>query len=173
MILIRKAKAEDAPVIALLGRTTFRESFGHLFSDPNDLLVYFDKTFEVAKIKMSLKKESNVYWLAFYNELPVGYAKLKLNSPSAFLADEPACQLQKIYVLKDFLSKKIGHQLQSLLLEEAREKEFQTIWLSVYVENPRAIAFYERNGFKHIGFHNFQIGKEDFKFSAMAKKLNK
>ena len=171
MLNIRKATPNDAPLIALLGRISFNESFGHLFPDQNDLLAYHEKTFSVSKIANSLQKNSNIFWLAFYNELPVGYTKLKLNSTSEFLPIEQVCQLQKIYVLKDFLSKKIGLKLQASLLEEAQNRGFKTIWLSVYDDNAKAINFYRKNQFKDIGKHKFQIGKESFNFIAMAKQL--
>lgn len=78
-LIIRKAKLEDAEFIALLARTTFTETFGHYFRNNQDLLDYYDKTFSVSKIRESIGKENNVFWISFYNELPVGYAKLKKN----------------------------------------------------------------------------------------------
>lgn len=168
---IRLANHEDAQHIALLARVTFSETFGHLFQDRQDLLNYLDKTFNVPKIEESLSKPNNVFWIAFVNRLPVGYAKLKLNSNSSFIDNDNVCQLQKIYVLKDFLSHKIGFQLQRLLLEKAKELNFDMIWLSVLRTNERAVKFYERNNFKTIGSHNFSIGKEDFDFIAMSRHL--
>ncbi len=172
MLHIRKATKADAPLIALLARITFSEAFGHLFRDKTDLLQYYEQTFSVSKIEHSLQKETNVFWIAFYDALPVGYAKLKLNSPSSFLTEPQICQLQKIYLLQDFLSKKIGQKLQALVLEEAQKQGFETIWLSVFNGNIRAIKFYEKHQFKAIGTHDFQIGKENFDFTAMAKDLN-
>lgn len=168
---IRLANHEDAQHIAILARVTFSETFGHLFRDRQDLLNYLDKTFNVPKIEESLSKPNNVFWIAFVNRLPVGYAKLKLNSNSGFIDNENVCQLQKIYVLKDFLSHKIGFHLQSILLEKAKELNFDMIWLSVLRTNKRAVKFYERNSFKTIGSHNFSIGKEDFDFIAMSRHL--
>ena len=166
------ATSRDAATVAFLGRTTFGETFGHLFRDPNDLLDYYEGTFSEKKIEQSLKKENNLYWLAYADELPVGYAKLKLHSSSQFLEQKDVCQLQKIYVLKDFLSLKIGLKLQQELMNEAETSGSSYIWLSVLKENERAISFYEKNGFNKIGDHDFSIGKEDFDFMAMARKLN-
>lgn len=168
---IRQANKNDADVIALLGRVTFTETFGHLFSNKNDLSNYFDSTFSVDKIEHSLSKPNNVYWLAFVERLPVGYAKLKLISPTQFLPGKNVSQLQKIYVLKDFLSMKIGFHLQDLLLNKAKESGSNEIWLSVLKSNERAVNFYLKNEFKQIGDHNFQIGSENFDFIAMSKKL--
>ena len=47
-IEIRLAKKEDAQFIALLGRTTFTETFGH-FRDQNDLIDYYNLTFFSSK----------------------------------------------------------------------------------------------------------------------------
>lgn len=168
---IRLATPEDAAVIALLGRMTFTETFGHFFKDPQDPLDYYDTTFSVDKIEKSLTKPNNVFWIAFIDRLPVGYAKLKLNSGSESLDSERECQLQKIYVLKDFLSLKIGFKLQDRLLKKAKELGFETIWLSVLKSNERAINFYKRNEFEYIGDFDFHIGKEAFDFIAMRKHL--
>jgi len=170
-IEIRLANKEDAQFIALLGRVTFTDTFGHLYSDYQDLMNYYDSTFSVEKIENSIEKPDNVFWIAFINRLPVGYTKLKLNSKSKFIDSENVCQLQKIYVLKDFLSMKIGFQLQKLLLEKSKELGFEKIWLSVLNSNERAINFYIKNGFEAIGNHDFQIGKENFEFIAMCKIL--
>jgi hypothetical protein len=61
--------------------------------------------------------------------------------------------------------------LQNLLLKKAKENGFSKIWLSVLNSNERAINFYIKNGFMEIGNHDFQIGKENFEFIAMSKKL--
>ena len=170
-IEIRLAKKEDAPSIALLGRTTFTETFGHFFRDQQDLIEYYNLTFSVQKIEAGIEKPNNVFWIAFANRLPVGYAKLKLNSPSEFVESKDVCQPQKIYVLKDFLSMKIGLGLQDALLKRAKELNFDNVWLSVLDSNERAINFYKKAGFEEIGNHDFQIGKENFEFVAMGKQL--
>ncbi|WP_055397331.1 GNAT family N-acetyltransferase [Flagellimonas eckloniae] len=168
---IVEATISEATYIALLARITFVETFGHFFRDKKDLEEYLDQTFGVQKIRNSIEKSNNIFWLAYIDELPVGYAKLKLSSPSKFIASENVCQLQKIYVLKDFLSKKVGGSLQDELFKKASESKRGKIWLSVLKENTRAIKFYHKNGFETIGDHDFQIGKEHFEFQAMAKNL--
>ncbi len=80
MIQIKLAKESDAEFIALLGRITFTESFGHLFRDKNDLLDYYERTFSVQKIRNGINNPKNIFWIASINDLPVAYAKLKLDS---------------------------------------------------------------------------------------------
>jgi len=85
---IRLAKKEDAPLIALLERVTFTKTFGLFFRDQKDLIDYYNFTFSVKKIEAGIEKTNNVFWVAFVNRLPVGYAKLKLHSPSENLCFE-------------------------------------------------------------------------------------
>lgn len=170
-IEIKIADKKDAEYIALLGRITFTETFGHFFRDKQDLINYYDRTFSVEKIENSISKSNNIFWVALADRLPVGYAKLKLNSKSDFFRSDKTCQLQKIYILKDFLSMKIGFQLQNQLLQKAKQLNFENIWLSVLNSNQKAIIFYRNNGFSNIGNHDFQIGKEKFDFTVMQKKL--
>jgi len=170
-LIIRKAKLEDAEFIALLARTTFTETFGHYFRNNQDLLDYYDKTFNVSKIRQSIAKENNVFWISFYNELPVGYAKLKKYSSSVFINSDKVSQLQKIYILKDFLSKKIGYKMQSEMFKEVIAMGNKYMWLSVLESNQRAISFYAKSGFTEIGKLSFEIGQENFRYIAMKKEF--
>ena len=85
-IEIRKANLEDAQLVALLGRITFADAFGSFWAE--HLHDYLEKTFSVEKIRSSLSKENNVFFLAFADGLPVGYAKLKKHSPNESLTDK-------------------------------------------------------------------------------------
>lgn len=171
-VLIRKATIGDAEYIAILARVTFTETFGKHFRDRQDLINYYDSTFSVSKLRSSIAKTNNVFWIAFCDELPVGYAKLKLISTTEFIDSNSVSQLQKIYVLNDFLSIKIGQILQDCMFDEIQQIKSKYLWLSVLKSNERAISFYKKNGFVHIGEHTFDIGKEHFVFSAMKKDFS-
>ena len=168
-IKIRQASISDAEVICLLGRTTFTETFAHYFNHKKELLDYYEQTFSVDKIRNSLLNLNNTFFIVLRNKLPIGYAKIKLSSPSVFTTATPIAQLQKIYILKDFIGIGIGSLLQSHLLDYVKNKDISFIWLSVFNENKSAIKFYEKNQFYMIGYHNFQIGRQTFEFTALCK----
>ncbi|WP_045491291.1 GNAT family N-acetyltransferase [Chryseobacterium sp. StRB126] len=170
MIQIRTATPEDAQHIALLGRITFTETFSEHFRDQQDLFDYFERTFSVAKIRNSIRNHNNKFWIAFWNELPIGYAKLKVHSPTEFIDSAAVSQLQKIYVLKEFLDKKVGRTLMDEMMTSFENSDQQYIWLSVLNSNERALQFYDRNGFSKVGEHQFSIGKEEFDFFALSKQ---
>src|SRR3954454_911611 len=106
--IIRKATPEDAVALALLGRITFAETFSAHFSDPQGLQQHYESTYSVAATRKALLQPNTTIWMAFYNELPVGYVKLVKETEPEGCTKQSSIQLQKIYVLKDFLSCGIG-----------------------------------------------------------------
>lgn len=172
MLEIRTALPSDFKDISRLGRKTFTDTFGQLFRFSTELNVYLDKTFSEEKIKNSLVKAKNQFWIAHLNNLPVGYAKVKFDSVSEFIVEQNhVCQLQKIYVLNEFLSKKVGYKIHEHVIKDARMKQYEMIWLSVLESNHKAVNFYKKNDYKTIGSHMFTIGSEHFDFISMAKPL--
>lgn len=161
-IKIRKAEIEDTQLVALLGRITFAAAFGDFWAE--HLQDYLAKTFSVSKISASLQKENNAYFLAFADGLPVGYAKMKKYSPYEKLDDPAPAQLQKIYLLPDFIGKRIGEKLQNAVFEEVKANRIKTLWLAVWDVNDAGIRFYERHGFKKTTtyFYEFQGKRADF-----------
>ncbi len=44
--------------------------------------------------------------------------------------------------------------------ERGREEGCDVMWLGVWEYNPRAQRFYEKNGFRIVGKHTFQLGSD-------------
>jgi ribosomal protein S18 acetylase RimI-like enzyme len=168
-IEIKEALLKDAERVALLAQITFRQAFSHFWSDEQVLRNYFKKTFSVEKIRNSIAKANNKYWIAYADELPVGYAKLKINCPYEKLSDPKPAQLQKIYLLQDYIAQGIGEQLQNVLFEEVRKQNIKTLWLAVWDENDKAIRFYERHGFKKETTYHYDFEKISIDYYVMTK----
>lgn len=168
---IRRAGHEDAAMLALLGRLTFAETFGHLFRDhTSDLSAYLDATFDVAKIAASVLKPENTYWLAIRRGLPIGYAKLKQPSPPPGQVLPDAAQVQKIYLLHAFRGAGTGGDLLAPVMEAVAARS-ALVWLDVLRENEPAIRFYQRHGFAAIGEDTYTIGAQRFLFQLMARAV--
>lgn len=171
MIEIKRATVQDASIIAWLGKKTFDESFGYLYRDPNDLKEYLDQSFGLEKLKSSLAKPNNYYWLAYKGKEALGYAKIQIGTATEFIQNTNVCKLQRIYILQEYLSEGIGTRLQKVILEKALEFNCEYIWLSALKSNEKATQFYKRKNYKIVGEHPFTIGKEYFEFWVMAKKI--
>ncbi|MET2984547.1 GNAT family N-acetyltransferase [Aureibaculum conchae] len=168
-LIIRKATIKDDVILALLGRVSFREAFGHFWTDEKVLRNYFKNTFSVEKIRSSITKENNVFWIAFADKLPVGYAKLKKYSPYESISDKRPAQLQKIYLLNDYVGNKIGKKMQDILFEEVQNLGIKTLWLAVWDKNDKAIKFYEKYGFEKTTKYHYEYENLKADYEVMTK----
>ncbi|MNE89030.1 Protease synthase and sporulation negative regulatory protein PAI 1 [compost metagenome] len=69
--------------------------------------------------------------------------------------------MERIYVLQEFLGKKVGQLLIDKALEVAALQNVKFVWLGVWEENYRAIRFYEKNGFIIFDKHIFRLGNDE------------
>lgn len=171
-LAIRRAQPSDAATVATLGRTSFAETFAsHFAAHPNDLEAYLDRTFSISKIQASLAQPENSYWLATLSGEPAGFAKLKHPSPREPLPDPLAAQLQKIYLLQQFVNQGAGRPLLHAMLTHAVSLGSRQVWLDVLKQNARAIRFYQREGFTAFGDDTYTIGAQTFHFHLMVLDL--
>jgi diamine N-acetyltransferase len=165
MITVRQANIMDCELIGLLGRITFRETFGVLFSEhEGELKEYLDSTFAPIKINASIQKPENRYWIASVNGLPVGYGKMKFASPNVVKPADTSAQLQKIYILAEFISQHVGSVLMEQMMITAAQAGIDSVWLTVLSSNNRAIRFYQSKGWAQTGETDFVIGTQSLHY---------
>ena len=58
------------------------------------------------------------------------------------------------------------------LLKLIEEKNVEYVWLGVWEQNPRAIRFYEKNGFVAFDKHVFKLGNDEQTDIMMKLELN-
>ena len=171
MIEIRRANIEDAIHIALLGRITYTESHGEYIENKQNLLDFNDKHYAVSNIKKELNDKNNLFWIAFSDELPIGFAKICLNENPQNKVDSNFCKLQRLYILNDFISLRIGSQMQDIILQKCIDLKFKTVWLTAYYKNTKGIKFYKKYGFEQIGSIDFFVGETNYENLIFAKNL--
>jgi diamine N-acetyltransferase len=100
------------------------------------------------------------------NGQAIGYALLSPGTPTDRLVRAPySIQIKRFYILEEWTGHKLGDVLMARCLEHVRHSRFETIWLTVWSNNERAIRFYERWGFRKAGVCDFVVGRdlqEDF-----------
>lgn len=172
MIKIKLGTAADTTVLALLGRLTWAESHGHYVDDKNNLLQYLDSNFSVSKTTQEINNPKNLFYIIYVDDLPVGYAKLILNAKNENVASQNNCRLERIFIQNEFIPLKIGKQLLAFVEAEAKALQLDTMWLTVYIKNNRAIRFYEKNEFKNVGELNFIVNGAAYENIVFSKKIN-
>jgi len=162
------ASPSDAPIISSIGRQSFRDAFAHLFNDRKTLQEYLDYTYDVDKVRKSIAKENNVFFVAFVENVPVGFAKVKKYSLNEQIDSIAQMELQKIYVLSYYHGSGAGQALMQAVIDLANEIKPDFLWLDTHIANAKAIHFYEKNAFTKVGKHYFMIGDQTFEYHLMA-----
>lgn len=69
-------------------------------------------------------------------------------------------ELERIYILREFQRKSIGKKLLTNVIEIAKKKEVNYLWLGVWEKNKKGIEFYKKEGFTTFNSHSFKMGNE-------------
>jgi GNAT superfamily N-acetyltransferase len=157
MIAYRSARPEDAAAIDALFRQSFADAFAHLY-DPADLAAFF-AGFALEGWRREIDDPDIAFRLAEDEGRLAGYAKLgALSLPVE--TDRPAAELRQLYLLEGWHGRGIAQALMDWVLDEARGRGAEDLFLSVFIDNHRAKAFYARYAFEAVGRYDFMVGKQ-------------
>ncbi len=154
-VAFRMAGPDDAAALAELGRNSFSETFGHLYTPEN--LAAFLVNHDEDKWRAELSDPCFAVRIGEGEGRAVAYAKVGPTS-LPFDAGGPAAELKQFYVLKPWQGAGVAADLMGWVLDEARARGAEAILLSVFVDNHRARRFYERYGFEPVGRCDFMVG---------------
>lgn len=158
MLEIGTATIKDSALIAKIGAQSFIESHGKSASE-HDIANYVAGKFSLAQLESEFSEPNAIFKLAKYNNEVVGYSKLVLNCPNPTIAEQHVCKMERLYILESALDKKIGQPLFDVNLQLAKSHQQKGMWLYVWTGNPRAIRFYEKQGFKIAAETFFKISE--------------
>ena len=160
-IAIRKATIDDAKPLTDLAYTTFWDAFAHHPKNaPDDLNHYMRQAFNLDQITAELADDNSIFLIADVEGKPAGYAKLIIGSvEDGIIADRPV-ELSRLYSHQEYIGKGVGQNLMDACFDRARSHGHDVMWLGVWEYNPRAQRFYEKNGFRVVGRHTFQLGSD-------------
>ena len=157
---IRPAGPADAEALAAFGERTFREAFGPA-NIPANTDAYVRGAYGAAIQRAELHDERIPCLVAVDAEGALtAYAQLRLGGPSPSAAAGSSCELWRFYVDRPWQGQGLAAQLMSAVKAHARAAGCTTLWLAVWEHNPRAIAFYTREGFRLVGSQPFQLGDD-------------
>lgn len=169
-IEIKQVTLNDIRVLQEIGRKTFYETFSQ-GNDKENMKQYLDEGFSEAKLRAELSNENSEFYFASLNDKIIGYLKLNFGNSQTELQDSSSLEIERIYVLSEYQGKKAGQVLYEKAIQVAEEKSVNYVWLGVWEENPRAIRFYQKNGFVEFDKHIFKLGDDEQTDIMMKKKL--
>jgi diamine N-acetyltransferase len=158
MITYRMPSIADANLLGQLGKASFVEAFGHLYS-PENLELFLDKVYSAAAVSSDFSNANRLFLVAEEDGRMVGYCKLGLEVSLDYDPGERrTMELKQLYMMQSHVGRGVAQHLMQWALDEARARGFDDVILSVYSDNPRAQRFYQKYGFRHIADTYFMVG---------------
>ena len=142
-----------------------------LFRSPDDLAHYMRQAFNIEQIAVELADPKSIFLLAEIDGKPAGYAKLIVGNIENGVTAVRPIELSRLYSHQEFLGKGVGQNLMDACFELAKTRGHDVMWLGVWEFNPRAQRFYEKNGFRAVGRHVFQLGSDPQTDLLMQKEI--
>lgn len=157
--VIRRATVADAATLAGLGKVTFVETFGHLYS-PADLQAFLDESHAMRAYAKVLANPDYALWVAERDGEAIGYAQAgPCGLPHADVGPEDG-ELKRLYLLRSEQNGGIGGRLFAEAMRWLERDGPRTLWLSVWSENFGAQRFYARHGFEFVAEYEFPVGAQ-------------
>jgi ribosomal protein S18 acetylase RimI-like enzyme len=158
-VSIRNATSEDAALIAELGLRIFVETFG-ASNSAEDMRAYVATAFDVERMRDEITDPLSMVFVAETDGNPVGFARLHAGPPPAEVAGNQPVELARLYVAGAQHGTGVGARLMQHCIDVARGRGHDVMHLGVWEHNARAIAFYRKHGFAHVGEHTFMLGSD-------------
>ena len=170
MITIRFATKHDAKLIADMSRQTFYDTFASQ-NTKEDMDKFMNEQFTREALMEEVGTENNIFLLAYDEEKPVGYARIRENNNPPSLGTSNAIEIARIYAATHAIGKGIGKMLMQKCIEIAKAGNREVVWLGVWEKNKRAIDFYIKWGFEKFADHDFVLGNDVQKDWLMKRTL--
>jgi ribosomal protein S18 acetylase RimI-like enzyme len=157
-IKIRMGTLEDAALLRNMGVQTFNETFAP-HNTAENMKMYLEKNFTLEQVNNELSDPNSAFFIAQHLTTTIGYIKLRTGNEPQSLQNK-AIEIERLYSIKPYIGKTVGKKLIETAFEVAMQKGFKTIWLGVWENNIKALAFYEKFGFKKFSSHIFMLGTD-------------
>jgi diamine N-acetyltransferase len=158
-MVIYKAAEQDAPRLAEFAARTFEETFGP-DNTPDDMASHLAASYGVEQQSAEIANPDIITLLAEDDSQMAGYAQVRRNRAPIEPAIAASVELWRFYIDRPWHGRGVAAQLMDAVRDAAQALGGQRIWLSVWECNPRAIAFYAKNGFRIVGSKDFWVGSD-------------
>jgi ribosomal protein S18 acetylase RimI-like enzyme len=140
--------------LQVISRHTFEETFAK-DNTPENIAQYLKENLSLDRLLDEVTNPCSEFYFVKLNNKVIGYLKLNADENGTTL------EIERIYVLQNFHGQGVGQLLLDKAIAIAKNKNIHLIWLGVWERNPRAIRFYEKNGFVPYGSHVFKLGNDE------------
>ena len=169
-VVIRAARPTDALCLHALATQVFLETYatsGIREAIAREVRSHFSE----ASCARLIEARRNRILLAEHGDHLVAFAELNLGATHELVGNAPAAELNRLYVQSPFTRRSIGSALLQAADQCAAISGACTVWLTAYVGNTRALAFYASQGYRELGITQYEFEGERFENRLFAKAL--
>jgi ribosomal protein S18 acetylase RimI-like enzyme len=169
-LVLRPASAEDALCLSVLAQHVFLDTYARQGIRPaiarEVLADYSEPVFAEA-----IASETARFAVAEVSGHLVGFAQVTVGATHELVLGGPQSKLLRLYVQEPFTGQRVGTRLLAQAEGLAAAAGSQVLWLTTWVHNHRALAFYGRHGYEDLGLTYFTFEGESHENRVYAKSL--
>ena len=156
----RLATADDAPALAEFMSRNFLATYGEC-SSPANVAAAVAKHYGLEAQQRQIADRARLNLVMEHEGRLAGHAQLRFGSDTpAPVRPLPSAELSRFYIDQSFH----GHGLAQRMMAEVRRlaaaRGARSLWLSCWQQQPQAIRFYEKEGFRIAGTLVFEVGDD-------------
>jgi GNAT superfamily N-acetyltransferase len=170
-LVIRPANAQDALCLSVLAMQVFLDTYatqGIRVQIAREVLASYSE----ANFAQAISDPATSIEVAEINAHLVGFAQVTLRASHDLAPNGVQAELLRLYVQEPFTGRKVGTDLLHRAEAVASESGATVLWLTPWVHNHRAIAFYGKRGYTDYGLTYFNFEGESHLNRVYAKSLN-
>jgi diamine N-acetyltransferase len=157
---LRRAEPADAGTLAEFAARVFAETFGP-DNRPEDMTVHLADRFGLRQQTEEILNPAVVTLLVEEEGRLIAFTQVTtLHIPPPCVTGKAPVEIGRFYVDRPWQGRGLAQRLMTAALDAARDLGGRTVWLAVWEHNPRAIAFYEKQGFRDVGSQPFRLGAD-------------
>lgn len=159
-IRFRMAEASDAQALAEFMSRNFLAAYGHCSSPANiDKTIAKHYGLDAQLRQIGDERYANV--LMERDGVLAGHAQVRFggHAPGA-VEPLPGAEIGRFYVDTAFHGQGLAQRMMEKVREVSRARGARSLFLSVWQEQPQAIRFYEKEGFRIAGRLIFEVGDD-------------
>ncbi len=156
---LRFAVPDDAAALSALAARTFQDTYA-AFNTPANMAAHLAATFSPEQQRAEIEASDTMIIVAQRDEALIAYAHVARAIVPPQVGDAQALEIKRFYVDRAWHGCGVAQRLMTKTILSAAERGAATVWLTVWNQNPRAIAFYRKVGFRDVGEYPFRLGNE-------------
>ena len=158
-LIIRRGVPADAMALADFAAAAFADAFGSQNIAEN-IAAYLSEAYSPRQQAVELSDPAYRTVLVESNGALIAFAQVRIHQGPSCVEGPDPIELYRFYVDRQWHGQGVARRLMQEVLRAAQELDGRTLWLSVWEHNPRAIRFYEKEGFRDVGTADFYLGPD-------------